>query len=75
MNAGSAVLELTGWQVSSSHRYTFGTLTLGPAASVTLYAGCGSDTDDERYWCNTNSAVWNNSGDTVFLRDPATTPR
>ena len=73
-NAGSAVLELTGWQVadeSSSHRYTFGTLTLAPAASVTLYTGCGSDTDDKRYWCNINSAVWNNSGDTVFLRDPS----
>ena len=24
-----------------------------------------------RYWCNTRSAVWNNSGDTVFLRDPS----
>ena len=72
-NTGSADLDLTGWQVadeSSSHRYTFATLTLAPAASVTLYTGCGSDTAAERYWCNIGSAVWNNSGDTVFLRDP-----
>jgi hypothetical protein len=22
-----------------------------------------------RFWCNTESAIWNNDGDTVFLRD------
>ena len=32
--------------------------------------GCGADGQTERHWCNESSAVWNNSGDTVFLRDP-----
>jgi len=66
-------LDLNGWTVadeSASHRYTFRNLIVQPGASVTLYTGCGTDTDTDRYWCNTGSAVWNNTGDTVFLRDP-----
>jgi micrococcal nuclease len=72
-NTGTESLDLTGWRVadeSSSHRYQFSDLTLAPGASVTLHTGCGSDTDTERYWCNKDSAVWNNGGDTVFLQDP-----
>jgi micrococcal nuclease len=73
-NTGAAPLDLTGWQVadeSSSHRYEFDELVLAPGASVSLFTGCGSDTPAERYWCNEDSAVWNNDGDTVFLKDPA----
>ena len=73
-NAGIAAIDLDGWVVadeSASHRYGFADLVLDPGRSVTLYTGCGSDTFDTRYWCNTASAVWNNSGDTVFLRDPS----
>jgi endonuclease YncB( thermonuclease family) len=73
-NTGAAPIDLSGWQVadeSSSHRYTFDTLTLAPGATVKLFTGCGSDTETERYWCNEDSAVWNNGGDTVFLRDPS----
>ncbi len=73
-NAGNSPLDLNGWQVadeSASHRYNFRNLILQPGAAVTLYTGCGTDTDAERYWCNTGTAVWNNSGDTVFLRDPS----
>jgi hypothetical protein len=36
-----------------------------------VFTGCGQDTGDELYWCNTGSAIWNNSGDTAFLLDPA----
>jgi micrococcal nuclease len=73
-NAGIAAVDLDDWVVadeSASHRYGFADLVLDPGRSVTLYTGCGSDTLDTRYWCNTGSAVWNNSGDTVFLRDPS----
>ncbi len=72
-NAGGDALSLDGWTVadeSASHRYTFAALELPPGGSVTLYTGCGVDTATERYWCNARSAVWNNRGDTVFLRDP-----
>lgn len=74
INDGDELLDLTGWQVadeSSTHRYRFDELTLRPGGSVTLFTGCGSDSPTERYWCKEDSAVWNNSGDTVFLQDPS----
>jgi micrococcal nuclease len=72
-NAGVEEIDLAGWEVadeSASHRYTFDHLRLAPGADVTLFSGCGPDDESNRYWCVSGSAVWNNSGDTVFLRDP-----
>jgi endonuclease YncB( thermonuclease family) len=71
-NRGVDSLDLDGWEVadeSASHRYRFSDLRLAPGASVTLFTGCGPDDEAARYWCVSGSAVWNNSGDTVFLRD------
>ncbi len=75
-NDGADRLDLDGWEVadeSASHRHVFSDLELAPGDSVMLFTGCGNDADNdtgsERYWCATGSAVWNNSGDTVFLRD------
>ncbi len=71
-NAGTEAIDLDGWEVadeSASHRYTFSDLRLDPGAAVTLFSGCGPDDETARYWCVSGSAVWNNSGDTVFLRD------
>lgn len=74
-NVGSVRVELTGWTVkdeSASSRYRFSPgFGLDPGATVRLHTGCGEDTATAIYWCNTGSAVWNNSGDTVFLVDPA----
>jgi micrococcal nuclease len=73
VNLDGRDLDLEGWMVrdeSSSHRYRFEALVLAPGASVTLRSGCGTDSDTERYWCVTGSAVWNNGGDTVLLLDP-----
>jgi hypothetical protein len=36
-----------------------------------VFTGCGLDSADQLYWCNTDSAIWNNRGDTAFLLDPA----
>ncbi len=72
-NTGATAVDLDGWTVadeSASHRYAFRDLVLAPGASVTLFTGCGTDTPTERFWCNEGSAVWNNRGDTVFLRAP-----
>jgi micrococcal nuclease len=69
-NTGPQQVDLDGWLVadeSSSNRYRFRNLVLEPSTSVTLFSGCGTDTQDERYWCSEGSAIWNNSGDTVFL--------
>ena len=71
-NAGADTVDLDGWEVadeSASHRYTFNDLRLEPGAEVTLFSGCGRDGETARHWCMSGSAVWNNSGDTVFLRD------
>jgi endonuclease YncB( thermonuclease family) len=70
-NTSPEPLDVTGWVVadeSATHRYTFDHLVLSPGGSVTLYTGCGPDGPDVRYWCNEDSAVWNNAGDTVFNR-------
>lgn len=67
--------NLTGWSVrdrSSRHIYKFPAFILSPGAQVVLHTGCGRDTSDTLYWCNTGdtcNAVWSNEGDTLFLRD------
>lgn len=74
-NLGSTAVDLTGWQVkdeSASHRYNFPSgFVLAAGGTVRLHTGCGTDTDTLLYWCFTSSAIWNNSGDTVFILDPS----
>lgn len=74
-NRGTSRVDLSGWVLkdeSASHRYSFpGGFGLDPDSTVTVRTGCGNDSGDELHWCNTDSAVWNNSGDTAFLLDPA----
>jgi len=69
-NEGDAAVDLTGYVVSDTagNSYTFDGVTVAPGATVTLYTGSGTDTDDTVYW-GRSAAVWNNSGDTVFLAD------
>lgn len=75
LNPGDESVDLSGWMVkdeSASHRYAFPTtFHLAAGASVRLHTGCGEDTQEALFWCNTGSAVWNNTGDTVFLIDPS----
>lgn len=74
-NRGGSAVGLTGWvlkDTSASHRYRFpDEFVLEPGASVTVRTGCGTDSGTDLHWCNEGSAVWNNSGDTAFLLDPA----
>lgn len=73
-NPGEASADLSGWSVkdeSASHRYRFPSgYHLDGGATVRIHTGCGDDTATALYWCNRGSAVWNNSGDTVFVLDP-----
>jgi micrococcal nuclease len=75
LNAADGSVDLSGWLVkdeSASHRYTFPSdFQMASGAIVRLHTGCGDDTQDTLFWCNTGSAVWNNGGDTVFLIDPS----
>lgn len=70
-NTGDTVLDLAGWTVADAagHSYTFpdGT-SLGPGESVTIHTGSGSNTETDHYW-GQDSALWNNDGDTVIVRN------
>ena len=74
-NTGATAESMASWVLkdeSASHRYTFPAgFTLNPASTLRVYTGCGTDTATALYWCNDMGAVWNNSGDTAFLLDPA----
>ncbi len=70
-NTGDSELDLTGWTLGdeASHTYSFPDgFTLGPGETVTLYTGSGTDSANELYW-GSDSAIWNNGGDTVTVRD------
>lgn len=69
-NTGESELDLFGWTVSDEkdHRYTVPSgFTLDAGATVTLYTGSGPDSEHELYW-GSDSAIWNNSGDTIYVR-------
>ncbi|MDK1104297.1 MAG: lamin tail domain-containing protein [Actinomycetota bacterium] len=74
-NNSPGAVDLSGWTLkdeSASHRFAFPVgFILAAAGSVSVHTGCGDDTAADLFWCETRSAVWNNSGDTGFLLDPS----
>lgn len=74
-NDGDEPLDLGGWTVRDEADHTYIVprgVTLDPGATVTLYSGKGSDTDAEQYW-ESGTAIWNNGGDTILVRDDSGT--
>ena len=74
INTTNDKIDLAGFTVadeSASNRFSFDEAVLAPLGTLRLVTGCGTDTDTVVHWCATGSAVWNNDGDTVFLRDRA----
>jgi micrococcal nuclease len=70
-NAGNEALDLSGWTVSdaAAHTYTFPEgAEIAPNGTLTLHTGSGEDGDGHYYW-GRGSAVWNNGGDTVTVRN------
>lgn len=69
-NGGETTVDLSGWTVTdeAGHEYTFGDVTLDAGYTVTLHTGSGTATATDVYW-GRSSAVWNNDGDTVTIRD------
>lgn len=63
-------ISMEDWRVKdeATHMYEFPEFVLAPHQSVTLYTGTGSDSKDSVYW-NASGAIWNNDGDTLYLRD------
>jgi Flp pilus assembly pilin Flp len=68
----SYAVDMTGWTVADSvkHSYTFPPFHLKLGASVKLHTGRGADSDGDLYW-GRGGGIWNDKGDTVYLRDAA----
>lgn len=68
-NAGNESVSLDGWTITdeADHAYRFEALTLEPGDQVTIHTGSGTDTERDRYW-GERAPIWNNDGDTVFVR-------
>jgi hypothetical protein len=73
-NTDSVSRSLKSWTLrdKSGHIYTFPTFTLGAQKYVTIHTGRGTNTSAHRYW-GSGAYIWNNTGDTAYLRWPGGT--
>jgi hypothetical protein len=73
-NTTSSNRVLTGWTLRdrTGYTYRFPTFTLKAGTTVTVHTGRGTATTAHRYY-NMSSYVWNNTGDTAYLRNAAGT--
>lgn len=69
-------MNLRGFRISDryGHTYIFRSVILPPGHTLLLFSGSGKDLLDsggqvKLYW-NSDWPIWNNEGDTAFLRDP-----
>jgi micrococcal nuclease len=69
-NPSNSSVDMTGWLIldQSNNEYWFPAFVLSNSSAVTFYTGSGTDSATELYWDLTKS-VWNNGGDTLYLRD------
>jgi len=63
-------IDLTGWTIKdrSANFFTFPEFGLESEKEVVLKSGSGKNTKKELYW-NSKRAIWDNKGDTLYLRD------
>jgi micrococcal nuclease len=67
--------DLTSWTVkdeSSRDPYVFPVFVLESEKTISLYTGCGTNTETQLYWCASGyecNAIWNNDGDTLYMRN------
>ena len=73
-NYRSTARDLTGWTIKdkTGYVYTFPEFTLKAGASVRVHTGSGADSQTDLYW-DRGWYVWNNTGDTAYLRNGSTT--
>ena len=71
-NQGNDQVELSGWSLNDEYgwKYQFPQFILEPGSMVLIKTGCGTASQQELYWCKDETAVWNNDGDCVYLRNP-----
>ena len=74
-NKCSYSIDMTGWTIkdeTARRVYTIPVFIFQPSSTFTLYTGTGTNTNKALYWGKTPrdyAAIWNNDGDTLFLRD------
>jgi len=74
-NRCSYSIDMISWTIkdeTASHLYTIPTFTFQSGSTFTLFTGTGTNTNSALYWGRTSdnyAAIWNNNGDTLFLRD------
>jgi hypothetical protein len=70
-NPGKEPIEMSGWQLRDEYGwvYNFPEYTLNANSSVRVRSGCGDDSSIDLYWCRSDTAVWNNDGDCVYLKN------
>ncbi len=66
---GSSV-DMTDWTLrdQAGNTFTFPPFSLSPDASIRVWTKSGTNTALDLYW-GRSAAVWNNEGDTAYLRD------
>lgn len=71
-NEGTEAISLAGFTISdtANHLYSFPAIVLEDGGMVELHSGQGQDGNGLLYWGLAGTAVWNNDGDSAFLRDP-----
>lgn len=71
-NVGSSAVRLAEFRLSdrSNTTYIFPDVSLPADAILVIHSGRGTDDAGNLYW-NSTRPIWNNSGDTAFLRDAA----
>ncbi|MEM7821645.1 MAG: thermonuclease family protein [Candidatus Aenigmatarchaeota archaeon] len=69
-NICSFPINFEGWTIRdrSFNYYKFPKFILNPKSNFTLYSGSGKDSNLELYW-NSKFSIWNNEGDSLYLRD------
>lgn len=70
LNSCGYPVKMEKWEIKDegTHIYIFKAFMFNPNSILTFFTGYGSDTADKLYW-NSKSTIWNNDGDTLFLRD------
>ena len=71
-NKGDIPIDMTEWTIKDevNHIFTFPNFVLGPGEEVAIHTGSGVNTEDSLFW-NNQGAVWNNKGDSLYLRNSA----
>ncbi|WP_286901914.1 lamin tail domain-containing protein [Thermocrispum sp.] len=70
-NTSKQTKTITGYRLQdeAGHRYVFGTTKLKPGKVIYVRTGKGTNNYLNRYW-GRSWHVWNNTGDTAYLRSP-----